>query len=167
MHMIPPKNSQVITANITWSRKKEYEDVINNGCQHDSTANFYLITAQWGGGNEKIIYLGKTYKQTVLARLNSRDHKERYESICGCKKNHKKYVRFGTLKIENGNNTATRVDEIEWMLIFSHYCGTMINKSKIKKIDISNNYIIKNNISSVLISEIHYGIFIKKRQTRK
>lgn len=162
MPMNPSDYSCFINATINWSNKRKYEDVINNGCPHDETANFYLITAQWGNRNEKIIYLGKTYHQTVLARLNSRDHKKRYEDVCVALKNHKKYVRFGTLSIQNGSITAIRVDEIESMLIFSHKCDTMINKSKIHRIDISNNYIIKNNVASVLIKEIYYGLFIKR-----
>ncbi len=103
---------------ISWSKPIPYEKARDVGSDHDETANLYMITARFSDKDHKFIYLGKTYKQYVQRRLKQPDHAARYAAIVKHHPKHAVFLRYGTVKVEEGKVTNKKIDDLERILIY-------------------------------------------------
>ncbi len=147
---------------INWSRPALYENVIEYGAELDDKAFLYMITAKFGSNKSKILYIGKTYKQTVNIRLSQNDHHKRYKNIQKKYPRHKLYVSCGTVQIHNGKITENRIKEIEKILIYSNDTDHVQNVSNYYTHGVKDSYKIKlSGYRHSLPKELYLGVFAK------
>lgn len=147
---------------INWSRPKLYENVIEYGVELDDDAYLYMITAKYGSSKSKILYIGKTYKQTVSIRLNQDDHRRRYKDFRQKYPRHNLYISYGTVQIHNGNITENRIKEVEKILIYSNDTGHAQNVSNTYSHAVKDSYKIRNSgCRCSLPKQLYLGIFAK------
>jgi hypothetical protein len=149
-------------ATVNWSRPVLYQNAKIDYYDAEEYANLYKITGKYSSYDPKLFYIGKTFRQYVTDRLNQPDHVTRYNELTAKYPKHILYVSFGTIQLEYGKLIQTRVDEIETLLIYSHWRKELINKRKIGLLTVEEQYIIYNRgYSMPLHKEIKYGISVK------
>lgn len=147
---------------ICWSRPKLYENVIEYGADLDDEAYLYMITAKFSSYKPKIIYIGKTYKQTVSLRLSQDDHSKRYKKLRKQYPRHKFYVSYGTVHVHDGQITENRIKDIEKILIYSNDTDHVQNVSNYYTHGVKNSYKIKlTGYRHTLSKELYLGVFVK------
>ena len=149
--------------NITWSRPCKYESFLKNGSSSVGGAKLYKVTGRFGKSDPKLFYLGKTYKQKVTKRLTQQDHKDRYNNLRKEYPRHQLYVSLGVVELDEGRITATRIDQIESLLIFAHDEDHIINIKNINEHKITEQYRIYNRgYKSPLLKEVLLGVLGKE-----
>ncbi len=88
---------------INWSKPHLYENFLLNGSEYDESAFIYKITGRYSGKAHKLFYIGKTYHQYIITRLNQEDHKKHFKKLSKEYPKHKLYVSLGIIEMEEGN----------------------------------------------------------------
>lgn len=147
---------------ITWSKPMLYENLIEQGSQHDENAHLYMISGKHQNNKHKVYYIGKTYDQCVSDRLTQSDHKLRYKNIKKDYPRHTLYVSHGIVEIKDGKRTSKRIDEIESILIYSMPAEHSFNEKNYFSHGVTGQYLINNKgHKSSLPNTIGLGVFTK------
>ena len=149
---------------IKWSKPIIREEFIEEGSIDDEYAQLYMIIGKFGK-KSNLFYIGKT-DGYVSDRLTQKDHLEKYKEW---KKDHprqKFHVSLGTMKISEGRITKNLINNIETLLIYSHYNDDFQYIKNVKNAysyNITNvQYrIINEGSRKPLYEEIIFGIFYK------
>ena len=150
------------SAEIYWSRPLLYDKARDFHYEANDISNIYKITGKYSKFNHKMLYIGKTYAQSVCIRLNQKDHIIRYENIREQYPRFKIYVSFGSIHLKYGKLTRKRIDEIESLLIYAHEFDDIQNKNKLFSLNVKDQYkIINKGYAYPLNKEIAYGIFTR------
>jgi len=160
MNLTPLFKNEFWNVEISWSRPTTYENVIYYGTDRDDEAYLYIIAAKYGSNKSKILYIGKTYKQTVSVRLNQEDHKKRYRKFRKEYPRHKLYISYGIVKMKNGKLNSNRIKEIEKILIYSNKTEHSYNVSNLSYHGVTDSYKIKNSgYKHTLPEYLYLGVF--------
>jgi len=150
-------------ASINWSKPVEYLKVKKFGSRYDGSPKLYKITGQYLNNPPKLLYVGKTYKQSVSRRLNQQDHIKRYDEIKDEHPKHKILISLGNIIVENGILNSKRVDEIESILIYTHDSDFIFNDKKLNYLPMKEQYVVRNTgYSAPFYKEIKFGITVKE-----
>lgn len=126
---MPKKQKTII---IKWSYPREFENVKETELSYEGYG-IYCISRKFGG-NETILYIGKTYRQF---RDRLKNHKKNWMS----KYRGEKIVRFGTI-IKPITVTSEIINDAESAIIYD--IEPKHNRSKIRSYQYFEEYIILN-----------------------
>ena len=126
--MKPCWEDEARSIELHWSLPRsleEYEEELHK----IYTAFFYSISCPWTETDERLLYVGMTYKQNVWKRMNQH----------GLDKCRKKYPRksknliisVASIEDKKGNITKNLVNDIEALLIYSCWNEHMVNERSI------------------------------------
>jgi len=105
---------------VKWMPPVAYDKVVSEGSTHDDHAYLYMIIARYSSHPPKVVYLGRTYQQSVSVRLTQADHKNRHAALVEKYPNHRLLVSHGLVTVKNGNRTERRIQDVERLLIYSN-----------------------------------------------
>lgn len=148
---------------ISWSRPIEYTLFIKNSSPLNEHANLYFITARYGKKSHKIIYIGKSYSQSIRKRFSQPDHKLLHMKIMRDYPRHKFYVSLGVISVNNNKSkiTKNRIDEIERILIYSTDQDHKYNVKNFWGHKVTTPYRINNiGYRCNIYKDIALGIFV-------
>jgi hypothetical protein len=123
------------------------EKLIENGSCHDEFAQLYMMIGKYSE-HLNLFYIGKT-NGCVSDRLLQNDHLEKYNDWTKKHPRNKIHVSLGTIKLSEGRVNQRIIDDIETLLIYSHYNEDhkyMKNKKNIYSYNIgSDQYRLSQN----------------------
>ena len=147
---------------IKWTRPRSYERVREEGSDHDDSAYLYYIRAQFSNRRPKLLYIGKTYTQSVSIRLGQPDHRNRYDEFTRLYPIHRFTVSHGIVSVESGRITRRRIDDIERLLIYANDPSHAYNVQNINQHGVARSYIVTNTgYRSGLPRSLLLGVFAK------
>lgn len=165
MKLKPAFKDEFQYVNINWSELIEYEKFTEDRYIHETDYTmFYCILGQYSDFSFKVFYIGKVYKQYIRDRIRQPDHKRRYNKIKKFYPKHQLYITVGTIQLRGKSKiTSFKIDQIESILIYSHWNEAMINEKNIFNYNVKNPYIIINDTPKELPlhKEIHLGVFVR------
>lgn len=145
---------------IQWTRPCLYKRVRGEGSKHDSSAHLYYIRAKYPTGRPKVLYIGKTYQQSVSMRLDQRDHRDKYAVFTNRYPKHRFSVSHGIVSIAHGKITRDRIDDIERLLIYA--ISPEDNVQNINQHGVNKSYFVTNRgYRSSLPRFLWLGLFAK------
>ncbi len=141
-----------------WSRPLTYEEYNENPLKRGD-AYFYSISAQWNNSEERLMYIGMTYKQDVLTRMKQHGIKK-------CREKHPKkcktlFISVAEIKEHPGRNVSEdMVRDIEALLIYGSWNESMANTRSVNayKGRLSKQILIKNTGFTLLADKIFWGV---------
>ena len=144
---------------IDWSNPITHDVLYSGLSDSDETAYFYAIVGrfekQWWA-----YYIGKVNNQYVSQRHKNQDHKQRLRTLRESYPDTVWHITLGTPHVEGGRVTSGVVDDIEGLLIYSHWHEETINKLKISRFSSSRSIkVINRGFSDPFYKEIGYGVF--------
>jgi len=151
-----------VNAAISWSKPVTH-DMLNDGLvESDETAYFYAIIAlvdgEWWS-----FYFGKVFKQCVSERNSNLDHIERMSRL---KEKHPDltwHLTLGTPEIKGGNLTASHIDLLESLLIYSHWHDEIINIKKVESFECAKSIQIENTgFAAPFYTKVGCGVFVSE-----
>jgi hypothetical protein len=120
-------DEEITKIKLHWStpipEKKFFESPVK-----EDNGSFYAIIGRWGKTEDKICYVGMTYKQNVVKRLKQN------HGLSKCKKPQKRPIYISIASIEKGDferKIKPLVKDIEFLLIYSLYEDDSQNKTGI------------------------------------
>ena len=116
-------------------------------------AFIYSISCQWSEADDRLLYLGMTYKQDVWSRMNQHGLKKCREQYP--RKSKKLIVSVATLEETDGNITENLVKDVEALLIYSAWNSSMVNTRSI------NGYTGRSK-RQILVENYGYTLLPKK-----
>ncbi|BBN60215.1 hypothetical protein [Hydrogenovibrio marinus] len=149
-----------IQATIDWSSPITHDMLHSGLSDYDETAHFYAIIAldnkEWW-----CYYIGKVYKQTVSQRHKNKDHKIKLEQLKKAFPNKTWHLTLGKLSGDFQINEKN-IDEIESLLIYSHWHEENINQKKINRFLSSRSIQINNEgFSEPFYPSVAYGVMLE------
>lgn len=135
-----------------WSLPRHFDEYKEEQIKIDN-AYFYSISCQWNDSEDKLLYIGMTYRQDVWSRMNQ-------HGISKCKEKYPRkannlIVSVATIEEIDGNVTESLVKDIEALLIYSSWNPSMVNQR-------STNGYTGRSTKQLLIENSGYTLLPKK-----
>lgn len=120
-------------------------------------AYFYSLSASWNESEDRLLYIGMTYDQDVLERMQQYGIKK-------CKKAHPRQstnliVSVATVEDWDGNITEKLIKDVEALLIYGSWCKSMLNDRSINAYTgrLFRQLVIENTGFTLLPKKIFWG----------
>ena len=119
-----------ISSSVKWTRHRRWEKGQVRAHPDERLIYLYMIVGTFGR-TRRVLYIGKTYKQTASYRLSQPDHVKRWRTLKRSYPRHKLTVSFGIPSIAEYNCTEKRIDEIESILLYANSDDRYLNAKKV------------------------------------
>jgi len=148
---------------VDWSPPVTHDMLYTGLANTDDEAYLYAIIGRFEG-DWWSYYIGMTYNQSVLSRQQNQDHLDRLERL---KKLHPKtiwHITLGTPSIPERRISRKLIEQIEGLLIYSHWHEESVNEKKISTF-LSDSYIsiLNTGFADPFYTEVAFGTFVSDR----
>lgn len=154
-------DSDAFHITLHWSLPRYHEEYEEEQYKIDN-AYFYSIACQWSEAEERLLYIGMTYKQDVWRRMKQygiRKCKEKYP-----RKARNLIISVATIEKMDGKIDEPLIRDIEALLIYSAWNQSMINERNINGYTgrLERQVLIENTGYALIPQKIFWGVSSSK-----
>lgn len=144
-----------------WSLPRTLEEYENNP-QKVEDAYFYSIASQWNSAEERLLYIGMTYKQDVFTRMKQHGLKKCKDAYPRKSKN--LIISVASIEEQEGNITESLVKDIEALLTYCCWNESMLNEKNINRYTgrLHRQLLIENAGYTLIPQKVFWGVSSSK-----
>lgn len=153
------ENAIDVVVNINWSKPVSH-DMLYYGLAKDNEEAYFYAIIGIEEGDWRPYYIGMVYSQDISSRHKNKDHQNRLVKLTRLHPHITWHLTLGKPSFDGNRISKAMINDIEGLLIYSHWHEDSINESKINGF-FSNKYYLINNtgFNDPFYKKVGFGSF--------